>query len=216
MCSIQPVFTGPVYGYSKQKFVNYSHCIALAELGSLVRKWFKKITPERESILANRWIRPFAYRLTHPEIWHFNRRNVARGVALGLFVGFIVPLGQIVLAALLAATARGNLLIAAAATLVTNPLTFPPIYYAAFQTGSFLLNSRLANKSSEALADSNQVVSVLTMITSASLPTLFGLVLFATVASAVGFAAVHVGWRFSIRRQWRLRKRTIDASDAIF
>lgn len=180
-----------------------------------MKKWFKKITPERESILANRWIRPFAYRLTHPEIWHFNRRNVARGVALGLFVGFIVPLGQIVLAALLAATARGNLLIAAAATLVTNPLTFPPIYYAAFQTGSFLLNSRLVDNNSAALAESNQDGSVLTMLTSASLPTLFGLVLFATVSAAICFAAVHVGWRFSIRRQWRLRKRSSNISDQV-
>lgn len=180
-----------------------------------MKKWFKKITPERESILASRWIRPFAYRLTHPEIWHFNRRNVARGVALGLFVGFIVPLGQIVLAALLAATVRGNLLIAAAATLITNPLTFPPIYYAAFQTGSFLLNLTSVESNSAALADNSHVESALAMITSASLPTLFGLVLFATMAAGTGFAAVHVGWRFSIRRQWRLRKRTIDVSDAI-
>lgn len=180
-----------------------------------MRKWFKKITPERESILANRWIRPFAYRLTHPEIWHFNRRNVARGVALGLFVGFIIPLGQIVLAALLAASARGNLLIAAAATLVTNPLTFPPIYYAAFHTGSFLLDLPFVNLSSDDLAHNSQVGSVLATITSASLPTLFGLVLFATIAATLGFAAVHIGWRFSIRRQWRLRRRTTDASENV-
>jgi len=196
-------------------YVAIASSCALAKLGLLVKKWLKKITPERESILASRWIRPFAYRLTHPEIWHFNRRNVARGVALGLFVGFIVPLGQIVLAALLAATVRGNLLIAAAATLITNPLTFPPIYYAAFQTGSFLLNLTSVESNSAALADNSHVESALAMITSASLPTLFGLVLFATMAAGTGFAAVHVGWRFSIRRQWRLRKRTIDVSDAI-
>jgi len=92
-----------------------------------MKKWFKKVTPERESVIVNRRIRTFAYHLTHPEIWHFNRRNVARGVALGLFVGLIIPEGQIVLAALLAATVRGNLMIAAAVTLVTNPSTFPQI-----------------------------------------------------------------------------------------
>lgn len=180
-----------------------------------MRKWFKQITPRQESVLANRWIRPFAHRLTHPEIWHFNRRNVARGVALGLFVGLIVPFGQVVLAALLAASARGNLLIAAVATLVTNPLTFPPIYYAAFRTGSFLLNSNSAAGSSATSGAFPQAASVLEMMTSASLPTVFGLVLFAVVSAASGFGAVHLGWRISISRQWRSRRNrgtNIDSS----
>lgn len=190
-------------------------CALLLCWDDVVRKWFKQITPRQESVLANRWIRPFAHRLTHPEIWHFNRRNVARGVALGLFVGFIVPFGQVVLAALLAASARGNLLIAAVATLVTNPLTFPPIYYAAFRTGSFLLNSNSAEGSSATSGALPQAASVLEMITSASLPTVFGLVLFAVVSAASGFGAVHLAWRLSVSQQWRSRRNrgtNIDSS----
>lgn len=139
---------------------------------------------------------------------------MARGVALGLFVGFIVPVGQIVLAALLAATARGNLLIAAAATLVTNPFTFPPIYYAAFRTGSFLLktNSGGANSAS---VDQVHITSIVEMISGASVPTLFGLVLFALVSAAAGFGAVHVAWRFSIRRQWRRRRHSSESADGV-
>lgn len=179
-----------------------------------MRKWIKQITPRQENVLANRWIRPFAHRLVHPEIWHFNRRNVARGVALGLFVGFIVPVGQILLAALLAATARGNLLIAAVATLVTNPFTFPPIYYAAFRTGSFLLNSYSAEGSSAPVNHAHDP-SVLEMITGASVPTLFGLVLFALVSAAAGFGAVHVAWRLSIRRQWRRRRNSGESAAGV-
>jgi len=179
-----------------------------------VRKWFEQITPGPEKLLANRWIRPFAHRLAHPEIWHFNRRNVARGVALGLFVGFLVPVGQIVLAALLAATARGNLLIAAVATLVTNPFTFPPIYYAAFRTGSFLLNTKSAGENSGPV-DYAQTPSLVEMITGASVPTLFGLVLFALVSAAAGFGAVHICWRLSIRRQWRRRRHPGEGADGL-
>lgn len=170
-----------------------------------VRKWFKQISPDRDSLLANRWLRPLAHRLTHPEIWHFNRRNVARGVALGLFVGFILPIGQIVVAALLAASARGNLLVAAMATLITNPLTFPPIYYAAFRTGSFLLAPVLDGRSVATAGQQAQAGTMLEMLTSASLPTLLGLVLFATVSAAAGFGAVHLAWRLSLSRQWRRR-----------
>ena len=178
-----------------------------------MRKWFKQISPDRESLLGNRWLRPVAHRLTHPEIWHFNRRNVARGVALGLFVGFILPIGQIVVAALLAASARGNLLVAAMATLITNPFTFPPIYYAAFRTGSFLLNPLVAEGSTAEPVDERQAGSMLEMLTSASLPTMFGLLLFATLSAAAGFGAVHVAWRLSLRRQWRRRGHLGSGSD---
>ena len=156
-------------------------------------------------MLANRWLRPVAHRLTHPEIWHFNRRNVARGVALGLFVGLVVPLGQIIVAALLAASARGNLLVAAVSTLVTNPFTFPPIYYAAWRTGSFLLAPWQENAGGQAASGPVADGSMLTMLGSASLQTITGLVLFATVSAVLGFGLVHLAWRFSLWRQWRRR-----------
>lgn len=170
-----------------------------------MRNWFKRISPDREVMLANRWLKPVAHRLSHPDIWHFNRRNVARGVALGLFVGFILPLGQIVVAALLAATARGNLLVAATATLVTNPFTFPPIYYAAWRTGRFLLAPWQEGTGTEALTGAAASPSMLAVLGSASLPTILGLVLFATVSAGLGFTLVHLGWRFNLWRQWRRR-----------
>lgn len=170
-----------------------------------MRKWFKQISPDRESLLASRWLRPLAHRLTDPGIWHFNRGNVARGVALGLFVGFILPIGQIIVAALLAASARGNLLVAAAATLVTNPVTFPPIYYAAFRTGSFLLQTASPTGCGAVRAVESRAGTMFEMLTSASLPTFFGLLLFATLSAAFGFGAVHLVWRLSLRRQWRRR-----------
>lgn len=169
-----------------------------------MRKWFKRISPDREVFLANRWLRPVAHRLSHPEIWHFNRRNVARGVALGLFVGFILPIGQIMVAALLAASARGNLLVASTATLVTNPLTFPPIYYAAYRAGSFL-QGNLTGSAEPGSAAAHASPAGLDAFTSASFPTILGLLLFATISATVGFALVHVAWRLSLRRQWRKR-----------
>ena len=170
-----------------------------------MRKWFKRISPEREVLLASRWLRPVAHRLARPEIWHFNRRNVARGVALGLFFGFVLPVGQIVVAALLAASARGNLLVAAAATLVTNPVTFPPIYFAAYRTGSFLLGTAAANPEPAPAVDNVRTSTMMEILTSASLPTIVGLMLFAITSAAAGFTFVHVGWRLSLRWQWRRR-----------
>lgn len=182
-------------------------CPALKVRLNFVRKWFKRISPDREVLLANRWLRPVAHRLSHPQIWHFNRRNVARGVALGLFVGLILPIGQIVVAALLAAAARGNLLVAAVSTLVTNPFTFPPIYYAAYRTGSVLLGTSSGNSGAEPVNSSIQTTAMLDMLTSASLPTIAGLLVFGVCAAIAGFILVHVGWRLSLHWQWRKRLR---------
>jgi len=166
-----------------------------------MRKWFIERVPDREALLGNRWLAPIASRLTPVSIWQFNRRSVARGLALGLFAGFILPIGQILLAALFAASLRANVLIASAATLVTNPLTFPPIYYAAYKTGCLLLG--VAGERSTAPDGSGAPASSMwTSLSIASLATLIGLMLFATLSSILAYAAVQLTWRLSLRWRW--------------
>ncbi len=164
-----------------------------------MRKWFKRVSPDREKLLAVRWMRPIAHRLTEPTIWHFNRHSVARGVALGLFVSFLLPVAQIVLAALFAGLARGNLLVAAAATLVSNPLTFPAIYYAAYRLGGFLLGGTAF------AAPAIEGASTASLIAGASLPTALGLAIFAVLSAALGYALLQLSWRLVLVRQWRRR-----------
>lgn len=161
-------------------------------------KAVRRLAPTREQLESQRFIRPFAHRLADKALWRFTRDGVARGVALGLFAGFILPLGQIVLAALLAVPLRANLIVAAAATLVTNPVTFPAIYYAAYSLGVRLLGNA-ATGAGDSLAASAAGVT---------LPTFAGLLLFAVVASALGYVAVRLGWRAIVAWRWR-RRRTV-------
>lgn len=165
-----------------------------------MRKWFKRVSPDRDKMLALRWVRPIAHRLTEPTIWHFNRHSVARGVALGLFVSFILPVAQILLAALLAGLARGNLLVAAAATLLSNPLTFPAIAFAAYKVGVFLLGDTAF---APPLLDGASTAS---LITGASMPTILGLLVFAVLSAVLGYASVQILWRLYLVRQWRRRR----------
>ena len=67
-------------------------------------------------------------------------RSVPRAVALGLGIGVIIPFFHTVIAAMLAIPLRANVAIAAAFTLVVNPLTIPPMYYAAYRIGSWELH----------------------------------------------------------------------------
>jgi uncharacterized protein (DUF2062 family) len=173
-----------------------------------MRKWFKRMSPDREKLLANRWMRPFAHRLANPAIWHFNRHSVARGVALGLFVSFLLPIGQIIVAALFAGLARGNVLVAAAATFVANPITFPAIYYGAYRLGHYLLGMATTGTT---FAQVEAAPSMMAMFAGATGPTIIGLLIFAVVSSAIGYALVEGMWRVALIRQWRARPQNFAA-----
>jgi len=64
----------------------------------------------------------------------------ARGLAAGVFTGCLPFFGlQIVLGVALAATIRGNRILAAAGTWISNPLTTLPICWLNYQLGALLI-----------------------------------------------------------------------------
>jgi uncharacterized protein len=155
---------------------------------------------DRDAILANRWLKPFAHLFAHPTLWHLNRRSVPRALAIGFFAAFIIPLGQIALAAFAAVVMRANVPLAAAATFISNPLTFPPIYFAAYHVGCLLLPSSSADGLGQ-VAESLGVT-----LLGLSGPTALGLLVFAIVAAVVGHVAGAIWWRIMLSRRWRRRR----------
>ncbi len=99
----------------------------------------RRLMPTPESLAANRWLRWLGPSLLHPRLWHMSRRGIALGVAIGVFFAFIVPLAQIPLSAAASVALRANVPASVAATFVNTPLTFGPVYYAAWRVGSWLL-----------------------------------------------------------------------------
>lgn len=67
---------------------------------------------------------------------------IARGLAAGVFAGlFPLIATQTIIAILLATAIRGNKIVAAAATWISNPLTAVPLYAFNFQVGRWILGS---------------------------------------------------------------------------
>ena len=67
----------------------------------------------------------------------------ARGVAAGVFTGCFPLFGiQTLLGIALASVVRGNHLLAAAGTWISNPSTYIPLYWFNYRVGSYLLNTR--------------------------------------------------------------------------
>lgn len=99
----------------------------------------KRFLPSPETLQRSRWLRWLGPRLQHPRLWHFSRRGLALGMALGIFFGLLIPVAQMPFSAAAAVVLRANVPAAVASTLVTNPVTFGPVYYAAWRLGSTLL-----------------------------------------------------------------------------
>ncbi len=166
--------------------------------------------PPKEQLLENKWLKWIGPKLHHPEFWVWSRRNVATGVALGLFFGFMIPLGQIPLAVACGVFLRANLPVSAAFTLVTNPFTFPPIYYAAYEVGSYVLRSEHAEGAYLTPAGAAGWVE---WALGVGKPTFLGLAIFAITASSLSYFLVRTVWGFKTRLQWinRSKKRLAKA-----
>ena len=100
----------------------------------MIRKVFKKKPSEKSKIdgFLEKYNLPRAY-------LSVNRRMITRGVAVGLFWGFIpMPMQML---AVMATTPflRFNVPIAISMVWLSNPFTMPPMYYMEYLTGNFLL-----------------------------------------------------------------------------
>lgn len=166
--------------------------------------WLRKRLPTREALERNRFLRPFAPHIASPLVWRFNRRGVARGLALGLFAAFAIPIAQTPFAAAFALGLRANLPVAAVSTLITNPITFPVIYLLAYQAGARLLDFR-AEADRMLQARDNAVDQLVTRLIETVGTTYLGLVIFAFVAALVGYVAAQGLWRLWVSRRWRRR-----------
>jgi len=170
-------------------------------------QWLARHIPTRETVHHYRVLRPFARHLGHASLWRMTRRSVPRGVAVGIFVAVIIPFMHTVIAALLAIPTRANVAVAAVVTLVVNPLTIPPMYYAAYRIGGWelhhdapLLNAAAAERFSSELG------RLLFWIHQASAPIAVGILTIAVGAAVLGYALSSLVWRWWARSKWRQRR----------
>jgi uncharacterized protein (DUF2062 family) len=169
--------------------------------------WFQKHVPTREQLEKNRFVRPFAHTILRSELWRFTRRSVPRGVALGLFVGVMVPLAHFVVATFLAVFVRANIPAALAATFIGFPVIYVGLVALAYKIGSWLLHidAMTTIQPISHTMQSTETDHLLELLTGAGLTTAFGLFVIATVLSSIGYLATSFGWRWWIGRKRKAR-----------
>ena len=172
----------------------------------------RKNTPTREEMAENKYLAPIAHRFLSPELWRFTRRSVPRGVALGLFAAFIIPIGQIFLSAFLALPMRANVPLAALVTFVTNPFTLPFWLVIANRIGEFALRwdatapaiatAKVSGSGTWAfLVDAYQVAGA----------TVVGYLVLSAVTPVVGWLVSGWVWRAVVSRKRARRLKAMEA-----
>lgn len=172
-------------------------------------RWANNNMPTREGMAKNKYVKPFAHRVLRSELWRFNRRSVPRGVALGVLTGIIIPIGQILAAAVLALPVRANVPVAALTTFITNPLTTPLVWVIAYKLGEIILrvDSMTYGRPINAAVHTSQIGDWMEWITGQAGVFAFGLIVLAAVLAVIGYVAASFGWRWWIAHKWKLRQK---------
>jgi len=173
--------------------------------------WAHRNMPKREDMARNRFVRPFAHRVLASELWRFTRRSVPRGVALGLFVGVMIPLAHFVVAAFLAVFLRANIPAAMLATFIGFPVIYVALVALAYKIGEWLLHLD-AMTGIQPLGETMQTTQtdhLLQRITGAGLDTALGLFVLACVFATLGYGLSAVFWRWWVARKRRHRLAAI-------
>ncbi len=178
---------------------------------------FRRYLPTREAIASNRWLRWLGPHLLHPQLWHFSRRGVAIGVSVGVFFGLLIPIAQIPFAAGAAVLLRGNVPVAIGSTLVTNPVTFAPIYFAAYKLGSWITRTPVTQKSILDPRDKNAAatsveIDFFARLTEMGKPLVIGLMIMASLMGLASYATITLFWRWRVmskRRRRSLRRHPL-------
>ncbi|MCK9200995.1 MAG: DUF2062 domain-containing protein [Gallionella sp.] len=176
-----------------------------------MRKFFRQFHARSEAIRQHRWLKPFAGWLHHPNLWHFHRRSVSGGVAVGLLCGLVPGPFQVISAVLLAVLLRVNLPLAAIVTAYTNPFTIVPLYLLAYELGRLVLGA--SNGMSvepppfPEMQWDNWAGALWEWLTALGQPLLLGLPLLALSLSIAGYLLVRVVWRIAVVLRWNARKR---------
>ena len=165
--------------------------------------------PTREQISRNRWLAWLGPWLQQPKLWHWSRRGVAMGVALGVFFGLLIPVAQIPLSVAAAVLLRANVPAAVASTLVSNPLTFAPIYYGAYRLGVWVTSEKAPPQDIEVIGtqELENTLSLWQRIAALGKPLVVGLCITALLMGLLSYGLISLAWRWRTMSKRRGRRR---------
>ncbi|MGF1682338.1 DUF2062 domain-containing protein [Photobacterium minamisatsumaniensis] len=165
------------------------------------RQVIKRFMPSHEVIKRQKALKIFGNVLYNPNLWCLNRRSASGAFAVGLFMTFVPLPSQMIMAAGLAILFSVNLPLSVCLVWISNPITMPVMFYAAYKVGAWLLNTPHQSFHFELsweflLHQMNQIGP----------PFLLGCLICAISFSLLGYFGIRGLWRYSVVRSWQKRR----------
>lgn len=165
------------------------------------KKIIKKYMPDHQTIKDHKHLKIFGKLLHDGNLWHLNRRSVSGAFAVGLFCAFVPIPSQMILAAAIAIIVRVNLPISVALVWISNPLTMPPLFFAAYKFGAYLIGHEAIENHYELTLE--WLSAQLDLIWQ---PFLLGCFLFGLISATIGFFGIRLLWRLHIIQHLKKRR----------
>lgn len=160
-----------------------------------MKKTLKKLTPDQDVIKNHKYLGWLSAYLHYPNLWNFNRKSITKGVAIGLFWTFIPIPMQMVAASIFAIILRGNILISVALVWITNPLTIPPIFYACYKLGAWILGVEIVGDFDFSLEYITNTIAIIWQ------PLVLGSLIVSTTSSFIGYYGVQIFYLLRIYKR---------------
>jgi len=168
-----------------------------------IQKLLHKFIPDHDVIKRHKSLQFLGDKLHEPNLWHLNRRSVAKAFAVGLFCAWIPTPTQMAFAAIGAIYFRSNIPLSVSLVWITNPVTMPPLFYFAYLVGLEFLNVPAADFSLDAILSGDIL-----------LPFLTGCLIVGIVCSAAGYFGIDYFWRYHVTKKWATRREARKSAAA--
>ena len=165
------------------------------------RKFFKRWSPDPSKLKQRPSLKFLGWLLEEPNLFHLNRHSVSTAMFVGLFICFLPIPGQIPLAAVAAFIFRCNLPISMALVWISNPFTFPILFFATYKLGVWMLDMPATHFTFELSWHwlTNGFLHIWE-------PLLLGCLSTGLLLGALGYLIVNWTWRWHVLDRWKRRK----------
>lgn len=169
------------------------------------KRIIKKYMPDHQTIKEHKHLKIFGNLLHDANLWHLNRRSVSGAFAVGLFCAFIPFPSQMVIAAAIAIVVRVNLPLSVALVWISNPITMPPLFYAAYKFGAYIMGQEPIESDYKLTLDwfSTQLDLIWE-------PFLLGCLIFGVFSAIVGYIGIRLLWRLHIIQHLKERRARLQ------
>ena len=168
----------------------------------MLKKRLRKWIPTPGKLRQHRSLKMFGSWMEETHLWQLSRTTTARAFAIGLYCAMLPVPGQMIISTALAIVFSANIPLSFSLIFITNPLTMPAIYFAAYKLGAWILGTEPLDVEFEA-----SWTWFTQSLDEIWIPLLVGSQVMGLVCAVLGYWLIDTMWRNAIRRQWKARQK---------